>query len=318
MKKVFFVFILIGLVGCTEEQRDGWAKRVEKISGDQESEVAANDTLNPDNFSLNEQILRSIDLKTAVVQRQMIADVLEVPAVIRPHPNHVISVKAPLPGRVTELHVNQGSTVAKGALLAVIEDPKNLGQRFRVRAPIAGLVRVRPISKDEWVESGDPLMEIVDYRVLRGIIQLYPDEEEKVRTGQVVVFSGNGWTISAKIDFVAPAANPETGTVEARADIVNSSGRIRTNLPVTAAIVLGEKEALVVPVSSLVREDAFDVVFVQQGDRFEKRTVEIGVRHQGLAEVVEGLQEGETVVTHGAYQLKHVAFSATAATVEDD
>jgi multidrug efflux pump subunit AcrA (membrane-fusion protein) len=313
-----FIFILINLVSCTKEQRDGWEKRVEKITGEEESKIAAVDTLNPDNFTLNERMRRFIDLKTTVVKRQKIADILEAPAVTLSHPNYVVSVKAPLSGRITELYVNQGNTVHKDALLAVIENPQNLGQRFRVLAPLAGMVSIRHVSEDEWVESGNILMEIVDYRTLLGVIQLYPDKQGKVRLGQVVEFSVNGRTIPAKINFVSPTANPETATVEARANIVNDMGLIKTNLPITARIILGEKDGMVVPESALIHEDAFDVVFVQRGERFEKRAVETGIRYGGLVEVIEGLKEGETVVTHGAYQLKHVAFSSSSAAIGED
>jgi len=53
--------------------------------------------------------------------------------------------------------------------------------------------------------------------------------------------------------------------------------------------------ALLVPTDALCSDDEGDYVFVIKENRAEKRTVVTGVRNDDMAEIVEGLQAGETV-----------------------
>jgi membrane fusion protein, heavy metal efflux system len=70
--------------------------------------------------------------------------------------------------------------------------------------------------------------------------------------------------------------------------------------PVQKRKILAQ-EALVIPESAVVDEGEKPVVFVQvAGETFEKRHPELGVRDNGIVQVLSGLSEGEYVVTKGA------------------
>ena len=64
-------------------------------------------------------------------------------------------------------------------------------------------------------------------------------------------------------------------------------------------------ESAAVPVGSIIDEDYGEYVFVQTGgESFEKRAVKTGPRYLGLVAILEGLSEGERIVSFGAYQVK--------------
>ncbi|HDL18817.1 MAG TPA: efflux RND transporter periplasmic adaptor subunit [Bacteroidetes bacterium] len=314
---IFLMLISVAFISCTKKQRQGWEKRAEKITGEQEKTAPVADTLNTNKFTLTDQNRRFLDLETTVVKKQPIADAIEVPAVTRPHPNHFVSIKAPIQGWIRELAVDPGSEVKENTVVAIIENPQNLGQRLQVRSPISGVVNKRPVNKNEWVENGAGLMEIIDYSALQGIMQLYPDEQSKVRIGQQVEFFRKGWSAKGRIQFISPTADPSTGSVEARADIANANRRIEANVPITARITIGEKTGLVVPNSALLHEEDHFIVFVRKGGQFEKRLVETGIRTNKMVEIVSGVTENEKVVTRGAYQLKNMAFSSAPTSEEE-
>jgi multidrug efflux pump subunit AcrA (membrane-fusion protein) len=320
--KLFFVSIILlvfALNGCTEKQQEGWKKRAEKLTGEKETAgTTVSDTLNPDNFRLSARARRFIDLQTAVVKRQKIAHVIEMPAVMLPHPNYSSTIKSPLSGRIVRLLASFGSAVKKDSVVAVIENPQNMNQRLFLSAPISGVVSAQYVSKNEWVEDGEALLSIVNYTVLQAVIRIYPEAQEKVHIGDKVEFSGNGWSAKGRIDFISPTADPETGTISARADIGNPRGKIKTEMLLTAAVIVGEKQAVVIPHSALVPEEDHYIVFVWEQGRFEKRIVETGIHQGDLVEIPAGLQEGETIVTQGAYQLKNITFSSGAAVEEEE
>lgn len=65
------------------------------------------------------------------------------------------------------------------------------------------------------------------------------------------------------------------------------------------------EQTLSVPVESLIEEQGFMFVFVQQaGDSYEKREVVIGKNNGKMVEIKSGLAVGETVVATGAYRVR--------------
>jgi len=64
------------------------------------------------------------------------------------------------------------------------------------------------------------------------------------------------------------------------------------------------REALVIPEESLLPLGEQQFVFIVSADNtVEKRELRIGGRRPGLVEVVEGLADGDQVVTHGHMQI---------------
>lgn len=71
-------------------------------------------------------------------------------------------------------------------------------------------------------------------------------------------------------------------------------------------------EALVIPVSSLIEEQGNFFVYVQtEGERFQKRQVELGASDGMNVQALTGIKEGERVVTKGAFQIKLSTASGT-------
>jgi multidrug efflux pump subunit AcrA (membrane-fusion protein) len=68
----------------------------------------------------------------------------------------------------------------------------------------------------------------------------------------------------------------------------------------------GSKEALLIPMSALVDDEGIKVVYVKEGDRYERRQVMVGTINYQFAEILSGVEAGEEVVTAGAYQLRNM------------
>ena len=63
--------------------------------------------------------------------------------------------------------------------------------------------------------------------------------------------------------------------------------------------------ALIIPVSALMEEQGNFYVYVQLGgESFQKREIKIGASDGENVQVLSGIEEGERVVTKGAYQIK--------------
>jgi membrane fusion protein, heavy metal efflux system len=70
-----------------------------------------------------------------------------------------------------------------------------------------------------------------------------------------------------------------------------------------------EKDVLVVPESSVQRDRDKKFVFVQRdAQSFEVREIKLGQSSSDMVKVIDGLREGESVVTQGAFVLKSELF----------
>jgi len=73
------------------------------------------------------------------------------------------------------------------------------------------------------------------------------------------------------------------------------------------------KNALTIPLSSLMEEQGNFYVFVQKdGETFLKRYITPGRNDGEQLEVLSGLESGERVVAQGAYRIKLASMSGTA------
>ena len=64
--------------------------------------------------------------------------------------------------------------------------------------------------------------------------------------------------------------------------------------------------------SALIEEQSNFYVFVQlSGESYEKRQVKTGVNNGREIEIVSGLNQGDVIVTRGAYQVKLASMSST-------
>jgi multidrug efflux pump subunit AcrA (membrane-fusion protein) len=65
------------------------------------------------------------------------------------------------------------------------------------------------------------------------------------------------------------------------------------------------EEAVAIPDSAIVEEGGQPVAFVQvSGETFEKRELKLGIRDGNFVQVLDGVKEGERVVTKGAYAIR--------------
>lgn len=188
---------------------------------------------------------------------------------------------------------------------------RGAGADLRITAPVAGVVVERHAVAGEVVEAGATLFVITDPARL-WVVGFVPELDLAVAregapcTLSVAAFPGERW--SGHIDFVAPALDESTRTLGVRAVLDVPDPRLRAGLFGRLSIVGegAEPTALVVPAASLARVGGEDVVFVPADEERSYRPipVRLGRRDGDVVEVLEGLSEGDVIVTSGAFTLR--------------
>jgi multidrug efflux pump subunit AcrA (membrane-fusion protein) len=107
--------------------------------------------------------------------------------------------------------------------------------------------------------------------------------------------------------MIEPAVEKTTRALRARIVVDNHEGTLRQGFFVRAYVPIAEasRGGVMVPSAAVQPLGERDVVFVEKDrGRFEVRAVTVGRRTAHVSEILDGLADGETVVTHGAFVLR--------------
>jgi len=174
-------------------------------------------------------------------------------------------------------------------------------------APFAGTIVSLTARPGEPADATTPLAEIVDLDRLMATVRVPSADAAELRTEQKaqLLSSGDEAPIESAVTFVSPQVDAANGAVLVRLAVPKGAG-LHPGQIVTARIFSEErKDRLAVPVASVVKDgDGDEVVAIVEGGKATQWPVKTGLREDGLIEVEgEGLSEGQTVVTVGAYGL---------------
>jgi RND family efflux transporter MFP subunit len=166
-----------------------------------------------------------------------------------------------------------------------------------IRAPFSGTVLSRHVEVGEAVQPGKPIMTGFDPRLLRVEVDLPQSILGKVaelRTARVVVAQDE--SIEPVKIVLFPQADAVTGTVHMRLQLPPQEDvRLYPGRFVKVAVVVGQKDRLLVPKTSVMYRSEVTAVYVQAGNGFVLRQVRLGNSFGDNVEVISGVREGEQV-----------------------
>jgi HlyD family secretion protein len=177
-------------------------------------------------------------------------------------------------------------------------------ERATLRSPISGVVATVNVVTGEAPPVGRAAITVIDTTGLRlafSVDELDVGLLEEGQEAQVTVDALPGTVVSGMVSRVAPAARLESGVVsyDAVVDLYPQEVTLRVDMSANAMVTVDELlDVLVVP-TWVVRVDRLtDQTYVERrtGDRIERVDVELGLRREGLAQVLSGLSEGDVVV----------------------
>jgi cobalt-zinc-cadmium efflux system membrane fusion protein len=208
----------------------------------------------------------------------------------------------------SEVEQARASVARLGQSLAAFGAGDNgQGGIINVMSPIAGTVVERHVSTGEAVTQGKELLTVMNLSNVIVEAQLPESQAARVRNGQRMIARAPGDATRAfegYVQSVGETVDPQTRTVAVRARVSNLGATLKHEMAVEVRIVTGgRKRALLVPVTALVEEEGIKVVYVKEGERYERRPVRTGAVTYQWAEILSGVEEGEQVVTAGAYQI---------------
>lgn len=173
-----------------------------------------------------------------------------------------------------------------------------------IRAEVAGTVLTRDVEPGDLVQPGRTLFEIARNDDTEIVVPLDEKNLEFLSIGQSAMSVADAYPsrpFPAKVNFIAPRIDPQRGTVDIHLDLISIPDFLRQDMTVSVNVETGRRDkALVVPNDALIaiNGDQADLWVVVNGHT-RRRKVQLGLRGLTQSEVIDGVQDGDWVLTDG-------------------
>ena len=189
-----------------------------------------------------------------------------------------------------------------------------------VYAPSSGIVLKREALPGKYVEPGMTLYEVADLSTVWISADIYESEVAAVRLNQpasVTFAAYPGETFRGNVSYIYPSLNTEARTVRVRVALPNPGLKLKPGMYGNVGLQTDALHTLVVPKEAVLETGLRQLVFMDRGQgRYEPASVKLGRRSQDDVEVLEGLKEGDRIVTSANFLLDAESKLASASSMQ--
>ncbi len=242
-----------------------------------------------------------VAVKVADIAMQMVARPVSVDAPLFGIYQADVYTKAT--GRISYMGPHEGAAVKAGELLFRIDrnDPGESFLTMPTTSPLTGWVgRWRVTTVGEQVTPADPVVTIVDDRILRAVAYLPAEDWLEVTTATKVTAVMNGQSRAAKVLSVARSADLNSGRGSVTVEIPNPNRDWRAGMYARVQFELQPKQRLLLSAAALIITDQGAFVYQTEGDQARRTSVEFRVVDPDTVEITGGLPPQAKVVVAGA------------------
>ena len=197
------------------------------------------------------------------------------------------NITAPFDGRIQQTRINVGNLVQQQ------------------RDVLTTLIQLDPV----YVVFNISRSHVFDVQLLKRQGKLFETEDMRI---EILLPDGSTYTRQGKINFISYQINPTTDTHLVRGIIANNMNRVIGDYDLIPGqyapvrLILGQDPAaLLIPQPALVESQIGKQVFVvNQENKVESRSVEVGRGYQGQWIIKKGLKKGEKVIVEGTQKVR--------------
>jgi Cu(I)/Ag(I) efflux system membrane fusion protein len=172
---------------------------------------------------------------------------------------------------------------------------------LEIHSPISGYVIEKMALQGLRVEPGMNLYKIADISRVWIDAAIYEYEVPLIKLGQeatVDLSYSPGEVLRGKVSYIYPYLDEKTRTVRVRLEFPNPHAALKPGMYADIVLRAKSDEALAVPQTAVLDTGSRNLVFVSRGEgRFDPREIKTGYLAGGYYQVLEGLAQGEMVVT---------------------
>jgi len=190
--------------------------------------------------------------------------------------------------------------------IAQLRSSRKVRQVLKVYAGHAGIVAKLNVREGMFVKPATEVMTLADLSRVWLLAEVFEGQADWVKVGapaEVRLSYRPGRTWEGKVEFVYPSLDAATRTLRARLSFPNPDEALKPNMFADVTLYGGAHSGvLMAPREALIRTGVQDRVILALGEgRFKPREVKAGMESGDWVEILEGVREGEKVVTSGQF-----------------
>jgi HlyD family secretion protein len=171
-----------------------------------------------------------------------------------------------------------------------------------IQAPASGQLIGRNVEVGDVVQAGKVLMTLSPEGAMQLVVQIDEKNLRLMALGQQALASADAYPqqpFKAQVAYINPGINAQTGAVEIKLDVLEPQQNLKQDMTVSVDLVVARKPQVLALQVGRVNEisGASPWVWLVQAGHAVRRPVRLGLRGGAWAEVLEGLREGDAVVT---------------------
>ena len=190
--------------------------------------------------------------------------------------------------------------------ISEIERKRRVSQYVKIYAPQDGIVSSLKVRQGMYVMPSNEVMTLADLSSIWMLAEVFESQADWVKVGnyadvKLTYVPGKEW--EGKVEYIYPSLNPKTRTLKVRLRFDNPDEILKPNMFADVTIYGGaRKDIIIIPREALIRTGKDERVILSVGEgRYQPRKVKAGMESGDWVEIVEGLKDGETVVTSGQF-----------------
>jgi multidrug efflux pump subunit AcrA (membrane-fusion protein) len=177
-----------------------------------------------------------------------------------------------------------------------------------IRSPIDGFVTDRPLYPGEMAAAGVPVITVMDTSQVIAKAHIPQPDAAVLKIGDKATLTVPGETdpVEGKVTIISPALDPNSTTVEIWVQAPNRKQKLKPGTSVQVTMIAQTlNDAIAVPAESVLtaQDGTTTVMVIDPDNRAHQTSVRTGIRQQDKIQIIEGVQEGQRVISTGAYAL---------------
>ncbi|MCK9398465.1 MAG: efflux RND transporter periplasmic adaptor subunit [Bacteroidales bacterium] len=201
--------------------------------------------------------------------------------------------------------------------IAGIESSGIAKSDFEVYANTTGIVTARRVNNGDYISPGTVLFDVADLSHVWVMFDAYESDLPFLAKGDHLTFTVQampGVNFSDNISFIDPVLDPVTRVAKVRVEINNQAGKLKPEMFATGLVEANlnqYNDNLIIPGTAVLWTGKRSVVYVKQTETdepvFKMREIEVGPMLGSSYVVMNGLNEGEEIVTQGVFSVDAAA-----------
>ena len=187
---------------------------------------------------------------------------------------------------------------------------ENLEENTVLRSPVNGVVTARNYDAGDMYAMASPIYTVEQIKPVKLLVGISESDYSKVKKGDSVTLTADavpGKTFYGKIGKIYPTIDPATRTFTVEVVVDNNYSTLRPGMFTRVTVDFGSNNNVVIPDVAVVKQQGSGerFVYVLNADNtVSYKKVVLGRRMGTEYEVLEGLSDGDKIVTGGMIRLK--------------